>query len=348
MRFMDQVYWGNTIAAWATALAVMAGTVVLLLIAKGVIVRRLRKVAERTHTDLDDAVAEIFRNTRLYFLLALAAKFAANFVAVPDSIHHALGILATLVFIFQGGIWGNTLIAFWFTRKMRERMADDVSGTTSLAVIRFIGRLVLWTVLLLVALASVGVNITAVVTTLGVGGIAIALALQSVLGDLFASLSIVFDKPFVVGDFIIVGDHQGTVERIGIKTTRLRSIGGEQLVISNSELSTTRIRNFKRMEERRILFRVGVVYGTPPDTMEKIPGMIGEIISGIPGTRFERAHFIQFGDYSLNIEVVYHVEGAEYLDYARIQEAVNLGILRRFRQNGIEFAYPTQTVNLQR
>jgi small-conductance mechanosensitive channel len=345
---MDQVYWGNTIAAWSTALAVMAGSLVLLAIARGVTVRRLRKVAERTRTDIDDAIAEIIRNTRMYFLLALAARFAANFVSVPESTHTGLGILVTLVSIVQGGIWGNTLIAFWFTRKMKERMADDVSGTTSLAVVKFIGRLVLWTVLLLVALDSVGVNITAFITTLGVGGIAIALALQSILGDLFASLSIVFDKPFVVGDFIVVGDHRGTVERIGIKTTRLRSLDGEQLVISNSELSTTRIRNFKRMEERRILFRIGVVYGTPPDTMEKIPGIIGEIIAGIPGTRFERAHFIEFGDYSLIVEVVYHVEGPDYLDYARIQEAVNLGILRRFRHDGIEFAYPTQTINLHR
>jgi small-conductance mechanosensitive channel len=348
MRLMDQVYWGNTLTAWATALAVMAGTAIVLAIAKRVLVGRLRKVAERTHTDIDDAIAEIFRNTRMYFLLTLSAKFAANFVSLAESTHHALSIVVTLVLIVQGGIWGNTLIAFWFSRKMRERMADDAAGTTSLAVVKFIGRVVLWTILLLVALDSVGVNITAFITTLGVGGIAIALALQSILGDLFASLSIVFDKPFVVGDTILVGEHQGTVEHIGIKTTRLRSLGGEQLIISNSELSTTRIRNFRRMEERRVLFRLGIAYRTPPDVVETIPGMIGEIIAGIPGTRFERAHFLQFGDYSLIIEVVYHVIGPDYADYTRIHQAVNLGILRRFRQGGIELTYPTQTLRIER
>jgi small-conductance mechanosensitive channel len=348
MRFMEQVYWGNPLSAWTTALAVMAGAVVVLVLARGIIVGRLRKVAARTRTDIDDAAAEILKNTRLYFLLALSVKFAANFVALPDSTHHGLSVIVTLALIVQGGIWGNTLIAFWFTRKMKARMEEDAAATTSLAVIKFIGRLVLWTVLLLVALGSVGVNITAFITTLGVGGIAVALALQNILGDLFASLSIVFDKPFVVGDTIVVGEHQGTVEHIGIKTTRLRSLGGEQIIISNSELSTTRIRNFRRMEERRVFFKVGVVYGTPPDVVEKIPGMIGEIIAGIPGTRFERAHFLQYGDYSLVFEVVYHVQSPEYLEYARIHEAVNIAILRRFRQNGIEFAYPTQRLHIER
>jgi small-conductance mechanosensitive channel len=345
---MEQLYWGNAVSAWATALAVTALTVVLLEFAKGIIVRRLRKVAERTHTDIDDALAEIFRNTRLPFLLALAVKFAANFLQLPESSHHVLSVILTLAFIIQGGIWGNTLIAFWFGRKMKARMADDAAGTTSLAVVKFIGRFVLWTILMLVALDSVGVNITAFITTLGVGGIAIALALQSILGDLFASLSIVFDKPFAVGDHILVGEHQGTVERIGIKTTRLRSLGGEQLIISNSELSTTRIRNFRRMEQRRVAFRVGVVHRTPPDTLEQIPGMIGEIVAGIPGTRFERSHFLEIGDQALVIETVYHVDSPDFPDYARIQQAVNLGILRAFRRSGVELAHPVQTVRLER
>lgn len=348
MRITDQIYWGNTIGAWATALAVLAGCVIVLALAKMLVVRRLRVVAARTRTDIDDALAEIVRNTRLYFFVAVSAKFAANFVSLPDPVHHGLSVVVTLAFILQGGIWGNTLIAFWFTRKMRERMADDAAGTTSLAIIKFIGRLVLWTVLLLAALDTVGVNITAFITTLGVGGIAIALALQNVLGDLFASLSIVFDKPFVVGDSIQVGEHSGTVEHIGIKTTRIRSLGGEQITISNSELSTSRIRNFRRMEERRVLFRLGVTYSTPTELVEKIPSLLAAIVSGIPGTRFDRAHFLQFGDSALVFEVVFHVLSPDFVEYARIHQEVNLAILRSFRRNGIEFAFPTQTVRLLR
>lgn len=348
MPLLDRVYWGNSIYDWIVALAAAAACFTLLALARGVIVSRLRKVAARTKTDLDDAVAEIFRSTKYFFLLALSVMFASNFTTLPGQTRSVLTVLITLAAILQGGVWGNTLIGFWFTRTMRERMAGDVTGTTSLAIVKFAGRVVLWTVLLLVTLDTLGVNVTAFITTLGIGGIAVALAVQNILGDLFASLSIVLDKPFVVGDFIVVDEYEGTVEHIGLKTTRLRSLGGEQIIISNSALLTSRIRNYRRMEERRVLFRIGVPFRTPPDTVERIPGMIGEIVGGIPGTRFERAHFLRYGEFSLVFEVVYHVLSPEYMEYARIQQAVNMGIMRKFRRERIEFAYPTQTLHLEK
>ncbi len=343
---MDQVYWGNSVYDWLIALAVTAGSVILMVAARGLVVRRLRRLAGRTRTDIDDALVELFRNTKAFFLLLLAVKIAVNFIALPQATHTALNLIVTLGCIVQGGVWGNTLIGFWFTRTMKGRMAGDVTGTTSLNIVKFIGRVVLWTILLLVALDTMGVNITAFITTLGVGGIAIALALQKVLGDLFASLSIVFDKPFLVGDFIVVDDFQGTIEHIGMRSTRIRSIGGEQIIISNSELLTSRIRNYGRMAERRVLFSIGVTYQTPVEKLEKIPGMIERIVGSVPGTRFDRAHFLRFGDFSLVIEVVYFVLSPDYREYARIHQAVNLGILKSFTEQGIAFAYPTQKVHI--
>jgi small-conductance mechanosensitive channel len=223
-------------------------------------------------------------------------------------------------------------------------MKEDAAAATTIGALRFIAKLVLWTAVLLLALDNLGLDITTLVAGLGVGGIAVALALQSVLGDLFASLSIVLDKPFVIGDFIIVGDFLGTVEHIGLKTTRVRSLSGEQLVFSNGDLLSSRIRNYKRMAERRIVFGFGVVYQTPAEQLEAIPGMVREFIESLEKTRFDRAHFKGFGNFSLDFEVVYYVLVPDYNIYMDIQQQINLALYRRFEQDGIEFAYPTQTL----
>ena len=212
----------------------------------------------------------------------------------------------------------------------------------------FIARLVLWATILLLILDNLGVDITALVAGLGIGGVAIALAVQNILGDLFASLSIVLDKPFVLGDFVIVGDLMGSVENIGIKTTRVRSLSGEQLVFSNNDLLTSRIRNFGRMQERRVVFKLGVTYQTPAEKLEGIPGIIREAIEARDKTRFDRSHFASYGDFSLDFETVYYVLSADYNLYMDIQQAINLAIFRRFADEGIEFAYPTQTLFLEK
>ena len=202
----------------------------------------------------------------------------------------------------------------------------------------------LWVMLALVALNRLGFDVTALITGLGVGGIAIALAVQNVLGDLFAALAIVIDKPFVVGDSITVDTMTGTVEHVGLKTTRLRSVNGEQLIFSNADLLKSRIRNFKRMEERRVLFLISVTYDTPPDTVERIPTMLREAVESQKQVRFDRSHFVSYGDSSLNFETVYFVTTADYLTYADINQAVNLAIYRRFAAEKIDFAYPTRTL----
>jgi small-conductance mechanosensitive channel len=189
-----------------------------------------------------------------------------------------------------------------------------------------------------------GVEITALVASLGIGGIAVALAVQNILSDLFASLSIVLDKPFVIGDFIIVDNCLGTVEHIGLKTTRLRSLSGEQLVFSNNDLLKSRVRNYKRMAERRVVFSVGVTYQTPLEKLERIPTLIRDTIEAQPAVRFDRAHFQGYGDFALNFEVVYYVLDPDYNRYMDIQQGINLGIYSSFAEEGIEFAYPTRTL----
>lgn len=207
-------------------------------------------------------------------------------------------------------------------------------------------RVAVWSLVALMMLANLGVDVTALVAGLGIGGVAVALALQNILSDLFASISILLDKPFVVGDFIIVGEELGTVEKIGIKTTRVRSLGGEQLIFANNDLLQSRVRNYKRMDERRIVFRVGIVYETPGDKLEAISGMLREIVEGIEQTRFDRAHFAEFGDFALQFEVVYYVLSSDFAIYRDIQQRINLAIFRRFERESIGFAYPTQMLHI--
>ncbi len=229
----------------------------------------------------------------------------------------------------------------------RARNADEELSAERASAARTIGiviKAVLWTVGLLFVLNNMGVNITAAVAGLGVGGVAVALAAQAILGDAFSSFAIYLDKPFVVGDFIIVGDHLGVVEHVGIKTTRVKSLQGEQLVFSNTDLTSSRIQNFKKMEQRRVPFTIGVTYQTPSAKLKKIPGMIRGIIEGIESTKFDRAHFKAYGDFSLNFEIVYYVFGSDYNVYMDIQQRINVAIYEAFEKEGIEFAYPTQTL----
>jgi small-conductance mechanosensitive channel len=205
----------------------------------------------------------------------------------------------------------------------------------------------IWLVLILVALDNLGINIKTLIAGLGISGIAVALAVQNILGDLFASLSIVLDKPFVIGDFIIVNEYLGTVENVGLKTTRIRSLSGEQLVFSNGDLLKSRIRNFKRMYERRVVFSIGVLYQTPYEKLRLIPKMIREIIENQKPVRFDRAHFKEYGDYSLKFEIVYWIHSPDYNIYMDIQQAINLEIYKKFEETDIAFAYPTQTLLLE-
>ncbi|MDT8342720.1 MAG: mechanosensitive ion channel family protein [Longimicrobiales bacterium] len=345
----DYPLFGNTVAQWATALTLAVVATVALRLAFRVAVGRVKALADRTATDLDDLAVALLEKTRTLFIFLIALYVGARPLVLPPGVESVLRAVLLAGVMLQVGFWGMGLISYFVARYKRQQLEEDPGLATALGAMAFVVRAALWSVLVLTFLRSgLGVDITAMVASLGIGGIAVALALQNVFSDLLASLSIVLDKPFVIGDFVVVGDMAGTVEHVGLKTTRIRSLSGEQLVFSNSDLLGSRIRNFKRMNERRVVFEVGVVYGTPPDKLAAIPDMVREAVESQPNTRFDRAHFKAFGASSLDFENVYYMRVPDYNAYMDTQQAVNLALFGRFEELGIDFAYPTRTVYVER
>jgi small-conductance mechanosensitive channel len=344
----DQVYLGNSLLKWVIALPVAVAIYVALSVLRRMVGIRLKSFADRTTTDLDDFVADLVQVRTKKILFFALAIYGASLVLVlpPDVQKIILGAVFVLLFL-QVGLWGNGIISFLVTRRAAKD-GEEGLNLEAYSVITWLAKAALWTIVVLLALNNLGIEITALVAGLGISGIAVALAVQNILGDLFASLSIVMDRPFVIGDFIIVGDQMGTVEHVGLKTTRVLSLSGEQIVFSNTDLLGSRIRNFRRMNERRVLFTLGMTYQTPADKLERIPGMIREIIEVQKQVRFDRAHFSNFGDFSLNFEIVYWVLDRDYALYMGIQQEINLALYRKFEEEKIEFAYPTQTIFLEK
>ncbi len=344
--FLDWTYFGNSIRAWLTAAAVLVVTTAVLLLIRRLVADRLSKIAARTTTHIDNLIVDLVRRTRMFFLLALGASAALTALAVTPHTASVLWRLFVFAFVIQGALWANGVVVFWVARYTAQRDVTDAGSVMMLSAMGVVVRIVLWAVAILLVLDNFGVDVTALIAGLGVGGIAVALAVQNVLGDALGALSIVLDKPFVVGDFIVVDELAGTVEYVGLKTTRVRSLSGEQLVFANSDLLKSRIRNFKRLFERRILFSFGVVYQTTRAQLADIPGIVRQVVEAQTDTRFDRAHFKKYGDSSLDFEVVYYVLVPDYNRYMDIQHAINLGLFDAFASRGIEFAYPTRTIFL--
>lgn len=344
--WFERPYLGNPPGDWLTALAITIAVTLALVMVRVVLARRLARWAQGTATPVDDFVADMVGRTRGFFLLALGLYAGSHAVELTARLTQIVNGVATIAALLQAGLWGHRGIALWLEHSLRRPHAADNAGSYTLKISGFLARVVLWSVLVLMILGNLGFDITALVASLGIGGVAVALAVQNILGDIFASLSIALDKPFEIGDFVIVDDVLGTVEHIGIKTTRLRSLSGEQIVISNGDLLNSRIRNYKRMNERRVLFQFGVLYQTPYDKLRAIPALVQAIVAAQPQTRFDRAHFKEYGDSALLFEVVYYVLDRDYNLYMDIQQAVNLALYARFRDQGIEFAYPTRTLHI--
>lgn len=344
---LQQKYLGNDPLTWVISIGIAALTFVILLLLNRFVIRKLRALAARTETQIDDVAAEVLSRTRSLMLFIVALVVGAEFLTLRPTVEAILHQGALLAVLVQVGLWGNGALAFWLERSMAQSPTTGGAGVSTMTAIGFVARLVLWSLVLLIALDNLGVDITGLVAGLGIGGIAVALALQSVLGDLFASLSIVLDKPFVLGDFIVVDELSGTVEYVGLKSTRIRSLSGEQLIVSNADLLRSRIRNFKRMEERRILFRFGVTFQTATDKMEHVSQLARAAIEAQAGVRFDRAHFKEFGDSSLVYECVYYVLSPDYNVYMDIQQRINIAIAVALKAEGISFAYPTRTIIVQ-
>jgi small-conductance mechanosensitive channel len=334
----------NSMSAWLIAAAVTAAALTLLLTVRGFARRHHARLLKTPETELLEIPALVLGRTTVLFFIVLSSFIGLKTLTTGPQSKAIINSAITIALFWQAGIWAAAAASAWLDRKRRRSLAGDKAAIGSLGIISFLVNVVIWALVLLLTLDNLGINITALVAGLGIGGIAVALALQNVLGDLFASLSIALDQPFVIGDFLSVDEFLGSVEFIGIKSTRLRSLSGEQIIISNGDLLKSRVRNYGRMSERRVVFGTGVTYDTPIEKLVELPKIIQEIVKAQPDTRFDRAHFAKHGDWALEFETVYYVLSADFNRYMDTQQAINLELHRRFATLGVEFAYPTRKV----
>ena len=337
----------NSLAEWLIAGILAAAVWSGLWIVKRLIAARYEKYSAAQTRMPIRLIAYLIGNTEQFLFVAIALYAAQASLTLPDRLQHIVSNIVLILVLLQVGLWAGRSLRFYLEMKQLERGADQVfSG--SLDIINFVARMLIWSLLILVALDNLGVNITALLAGLGVGGVAVALALQNVLGDLFASLSIALDKPFVVGDSLVIDTFTGKVEHIGIKTTRLRSETGEQIIFSNADLLKSRLRNFGRAQEQRALATIRVTYETPSDKLRAIPKLLESIVREQANSRFERCHLKSLGESSFQFELSYFVQQPSSNPMLDLQQAVNFRIIDELRRLGVEFAYPAQLVFLDR
>jgi len=315
-----------------------------LCLAKKLIIINLAHVFKKTRTIVDDLFIEGLKSVYVLYLVIISMYAASVLLNLQNNYFKILKQIFILATIIQAGVCGGKIVNSWMDLLFKNQTKSLFVSSTSLGLFKTMVRVGFYTFIFAIFLHSLGVNVTTLIAGLGVGGVAIALALQNILGDLFASLTIILDKPFSVGDFIAANNYMGTIEYVGIKNTRIRSLSGEQIIVANGALLKEEIKNYKIMTERRVIFNIGVTYQTDEEKMKKVPSIIKKIVEKIPNTRFERCHFLKFGLSSLEFEVVYWVENPDYKIYADIAHEVNLQILSQFKEEKIEFAYPSQTL----
>lgn len=343
--FLYQSYFENTIIEYMIALSIFIIAIAAIHIFKKIILFRMKKWAAQTETSVDDLLIKAVEKTLIPVLYFASLFLALQYLTLPQKVGRWIDIIAVVLITFLllrtiTSALKFSLGSYVKKRGYAEARQKQMKGITTLIT------LVVWGIGLMFLLDNLGFKISAVIAGLGIGGIAVALAAQAILGDLFSYFVIFFDRPFETGDFIIIDNKLGVVEHIGIKTTRIKSLSGEQLVFSNTDLTNSRVHNFKKMEKRRVVFNLGVIYQTKLEQLKEIPAVVKKIIDEQEGADFDRGHFAAYGDFSLNFEFVYYVVGADYNRYMDIQQYINLKIFEEFEKRGIEFAYPTQTLFL--
>lgn len=331
----EQKYLGNSLYDWIVAgAAALAVTSAILAVRWFLIQRGQRERSTDESGNLvaagENLLARLARRT--WTLTAVTAGIEAGSTVLSHSVTSVLVLtrIGYVVLILQLGVWGTVLASVLIENVFNPANRRRHSEGKSTGVIQFIANLIVWSVVLLVGLQNLGVDVSAALAGFGVGGIAVALATQSLLGDLIASVSIVFDEPFKPGDFVVIGDNAGTVKNVGFRTTRMQSLSGELLVLSNNDVQKSRIQNFRHLEERRVVFHFGVTYSTPASRLREISGWVREIIEGLEHVRFDRCHFQKFGDWDLRFETVYFVIGPDYLRYMDIQQDINFALIEKF------------------
>lgn len=346
--WLETVYFGNSVREYLIALGILLGFWIFLRFLKNRIFKIFKLVTSRTRTDLDDEivkVAEIIPGP-LYF-------FASLFLALQIiEVHHIVTKIVETVLIILITYWlirvATELIEYGLHRVAKKRGEDDKGKTNAYFALSFIAKIGLWTVGFLVILSNLGIDVTALTASLGIGGIAVALAVQNILGDMLSSFSLYMDKPFEVGDYISIGKDSGTVKRIGLKSTRIKALRGEEMIISNNELTSSRVQNFRKLKTRRIEFEIAIVYGTKTKLVEKIPKMLEKIIQKMDLIQFDRAHLARFSEFGLVFEIVYTINSSDYQKYMDIQQEINLNILKAFDKEKIKLAFPAQAFHMKK
>jgi small-conductance mechanosensitive channel len=342
-----QLFLSNSVTEWLIAATVAIAIWSALWLVRRLLASRYKRYTAAQHRLPIRLLAYLAGNTKQFFFLAIALDVSQTGLTLPDKIQHVVSAIVLVLLLAQVGLWAGGAVRFYVQMK-EPQSGGDRAFTGSLDIINFVARMLIWSLLILVALDNFGVNITALLAGLGVGGVAVALALQNVLGDLFASLSIALDKPFVVGDRLVIDAFIGDVEHIGIKTTRLRSETGEQIILSNADILKSRVRNFGRAEEQRALTNIRVPYDTPSAKLREIPKILEGIVREHSSVRFERCHLKALGEAALHFELSYFVQQPSRNPLLDLQQAINFRIIDEIRNMGVEFDYPTQRVIFSR
>ena len=342
-EFLNTNFLDKSPSDYALFAGIFAGSLLILHIGKILISRRIKKARERAGLSIDHPVSLQIEKRIAPMLYCIAIYLSVQVLTLGASLDKIVNVL----FLIALGFFTIRLVVLLLNLFVERRWVlkeEDPSKLQTIRGIAAVAKIAVWALAVFLLLDNLGVNISSLLAGLGIGGIAIALAAQTILGDLFSAFVIYFDRPFEVGDFIAIDNFSGAIEHIGIKTTRIRSLSGEEMVFSNTDLTKSRLRNYKRMNQRRVNFKIGVTYDTKVDNLKAIPDLIAGIIRGIGDTNFDRAHFSAYGDFSLVFEVVYYVTTSDYLRYMDIQQEINLKLKEAFDDRGVEFAFPTQTL----
>jgi small-conductance mechanosensitive channel len=346
-EFLQREFYHNRISEYLVCLAIIVGGILAVWIVEALVLRRLKAWAETTSSTWDNFLVDRIRRTGIPLAYLGIVQAALRVLTLTPRVERIIDIAGIVLLTLLAIVFAVSLVRYGFEEYIRKQ-GENASRDRALKGVVVLAKALVWITGVLFLLDNLGFRISTVIAGLGIGGIAIALAAQAILGDLFGYFVILFDRPFEIGDFVIVGDHMGVIERFGIKTTRIASLGGEQIVVSNKDLTDSRVRNFKRMAKRRVVFRLGVTYQTPATLLREIPGVVAEIFREIGGATLDRVHFFSYGDFSLIYEIVYYVDGNDYASYMDIQQKVNLRIYEEFGKRRIEFAYPTQTLYMNK
>lgn len=342
-EILERTFWGNALYNYLIAIGIVLIGALAIRIFKGPVLNKIRSLTDKTDTHIDDYILDTIDRFGIPALYILLISSALQYLTLAPRLSRLIEILTVIIVTIIIIRFISASILMILTRYIRQQEGGE-EKVKQLYGIMVIINIFFWGVGLLFLLDNLEYDVTAIIASLGIGGIAIALAAQNILGDLFNYFVIFFDRPFEVGDFVVIDDKNGVIEYVGLKTTRIKTLSGEQLVFSNSDLTSSRIHNYKKMQRRRVVFRIGVTYQTPHEQLKAIPELIKSIILELDNVTFDRAHFFLYSDSSLDFETVYYIESGDYTLYMDVQQFVNLRIYEEFEKRDISIAYPTRTL----